>query len=47
MSSVTPPVYDVNPDDLDDEQHPTAAWTVGEHLDEETIAKLREISEVR
>jgi hypothetical protein len=33
-------VYDVNPDDLDDEKNPTAAWTVGEHLDEETIAKL-------
>lgn len=35
-----PPVYDVDPDDLDDDQHPTAAWTVGENLDEATKAQL-------
>ncbi len=37
----TPPEYTVDPDDLDDEQHPTSAWTVGEHLDDATITKLR------
>lgn len=43
--TVTPPVYDVNPADLDEEATPTGAWTIGEHLDEVTIAKLREIRE--
>lgn len=38
---VEPPAYDVDPDELDDEQHPTTAWTVGEMLDEATAAQLR------
>lgn len=45
MPDALPPAYDVNPDDLDDEQHPTAAWSVGEIIDPDVAAKLREIRE--
>lgn len=38
--SADPPVYIVDPDELDDDLHPTSAWTVGEHLDEATTAQL-------
>lgn len=41
---VDPPVYDVNPADLDDEKHPTSAWTVGEMLDQDTIDRLERIA---
>jgi hypothetical protein len=44
---VLPPDYTVDPDDLDDEKNPTSAWTVGEHLDDATITKLRELTENR
>lgn len=45
MTDVRPPVYDVNPDDLDEEATPTGAWTVGEILEPGVAAKLREITE--
>jgi regulator of RNase E activity RraB len=41
---VDPPVYDVNPEHLDDDTHPTSAWTVGEHLDPDTIDLLEKIA---
>ena len=41
----TPPEHTVHPDDLDEDQHPTGAWTVGERLDQGTVEALRAISE--
>lgn len=41
---VTPPPYVVDPADLDEDQHPTSAWTVGEMLDQDTIDRLERIA---
>lgn len=40
-----PPDHKVNPDDVDEDVHPTGAWTVGEMLDEGSLAALRSILE--
>lgn len=40
-----PPDHIVNPDDIDEDQHPTGAWVVGEMLDEGSLAALRSILE--
>lgn len=37
----TPPAHDVDPDDLDEDTHPTAAWSVGERLEPGTAAALK------
>jgi len=42
MPDAHPPDHRIDPTSLDEDQHPTGAWTIGEQLDEETIAKLRE-----
>jgi len=36
-----PPDSTVDPDDLDEDQHPTSAWSIGERLDPETAAALK------
>jgi len=36
-----PPTYELSPTDLDEDQHPTGAWTVGERIDPETLAALQ------
>lgn len=41
---VTPPPYEVNPDDLDETNTPTGAWTIGELLDQDTIDLLEHIA---
>lgn len=42
---VDPPPYEVNPDALDEDQHPTGAWTIGEHLDPDIAALLKRYAE--
>lgn len=42
--TIDPPAYDVNPADLDEEVTPTGAWTLGEHLDPDTIDLLEKIA---
>lgn len=40
-----PPDHIVNPDDIDEDVHPTSAWAVGERLDDDTLAALRALFE--
>lgn len=40
----TPPPHNINPDDVDEDLHPTSAWTVGEMLDQDTIDRLERIA---
>jgi len=42
-----PPDSTLTPEDLDEDQHPTGAWSVGERLDVETAAALKAWSEWR
>jgi len=36
-----PPDSTLTPEDLDEDTHPTGAWTVGERLDAATVAALQ------
>lgn len=39
----TPPDHHVDPDDVDEDVHPTGAWILGERIDPDVLDKLHGI----
>lgn len=38
-----PPTHRVDPDDVDEDVHPTSAWILGERIDPDVLDKLHGI----
>jgi len=43
LNAATPPDHTIDPADVDEDEHPTCAWTVGERLDPDVLERLQGI----